>query len=428
MGQDIAIIGGGLSGLAAARELSTQDVPFDLYEADDHVGGRVRTDHIDGFALDRGFQVLLTAYPDARQLFDYEALELGNFYPGALVHLADGDHRLADPFRHPIDGARTLFEPIGTIADKFRIARLRADLVGRSQQERWERPNVSTRRALREEYGFTDNIIRTFFEPFIGGITLDGELEASRRMFDFVFTMFSTGHAALPAGGMQQLPDQLAARLPSARLHTNARISAVEPHPDGVTIHPEDGAPESYDAAILAIPPWELETVVEHPDLADHTDRPHRSVQCVYFSAPTSPLADPLLMLNGRRDGPINNLSVPSDIADDYAPDGQSLVSVAVLEGDASGDGPLHRRVRRQAKAWFGDEVDDWQHLRTYDIERALPDQSPAFMASHRSPRLDENLYLAGDHLETSSIQGALSTGRHAATSAAESAGNNAAA
>jgi len=415
MKADILIVGGGLAGLAAANGLLDAEHDAAVVEAADRLGGRVHTERIDGFALDRGFQVLLTAYPDARCNFDYDDLQLGTFYPGALVFKDGTGHRLGDPFRHFIDGLQTAFQPIGTLADKLRVGRLRADLVNTDLDELARRPNISTQRALRESYGFSDEFIREFFEPFVGGITLDASLQTSRRFFDFVFRMFSTGHAALPAGGMDQLVDQLRDPLPDDNVGTGRRVRDLNRRDGDVIVTYEDGATSHHRAVILAIPPWDLRDVLGD-ESGDWSERPHQRVTSMYFRAPQSPLDDNMLVLDGEREGPINNLAVPSDIADEYAPAGESLISVTILDADDRPRSELTRSVRRQATDWFGPEVQAWEHLETFHIDRALPTQTPEYMETiHRPVHLDDRVFLAGDHRETSSIQGALSSGRRAA-------------
>ncbi|MDX1675707.1 MAG: FAD-dependent oxidoreductase, partial [Longimicrobiales bacterium] len=226
MGQrDVVVVGGGLAGLAAAVGLQAGGLDVQLLEASDRVGGRVRTDGVDGFLLDRGFQVLLTAYPEAGRVLDLEALELRPFHPGARIRVGDAFTRIGDPFRRPADLWPTLRSPVGTLADKLRVARLRARSV-------LQTPGFATRPAYRrlagdaagpagdgsgsttmerlEQEGLSDGMIERFFRPFLGGVFLESELVTSSAFFDFVMAMFSAGSAALPAGGMEAIPRQLA--------------------------------------------------------------------------------------------------------------------------------------------------------------------------------------------------------------------------
>jgi protoporphyrinogen oxidase len=188
----VLIVGGGLAGLCCGIELQKSHIPFKILEADDQIGGRVQTDVVDGFLLDRGFQVLLSAYPECRRMLDYEALKLRRFYPGALIWFEGKFHRITDPWRQPFSALKTVFSPIGTLNDKIRISRLRRKTTSGTLDSLFEHPETSTLLAIKE-MGFSDGMINRFFKPFFGGIFLDRSLETSSRMLEFTFRMFSTG-------------------------------------------------------------------------------------------------------------------------------------------------------------------------------------------------------------------------------------------
>ncbi len=230
---DVLIIGGGLAGLCCALRLHQSGLSFQVLEASDGVGGRVRTDKVEGFLLDRGFQVLLTAYPEARRVLDYDALNLRPFYPGALIRYKGRFHRFADPWRHPIDGIMGLFSPIGTVSDKLKVRKLRQQVLTGSLQDLYNRPETTTLQALRN-LGFSENMIDRFFKPFIGGVFFDPNLGVSSRMFEFGFRMFSMGDTALPSKGMGTIPEQIVARLPEGTVRTEARVESIQE--DGVTL------------------------------------------------------------------------------------------------------------------------------------------------------------------------------------------------
>ncbi|MGI9176122.1 MAG: FAD-dependent oxidoreductase, partial [Rhodothermales bacterium] len=179
---DVLIVGAGLAGLNCARHLHRRGIPFQLLEASDGVGGRVRTDRVDGFLLDRGFQVLLTAYPETRAALDYSALDLRPFYDGALIRTGGRFHRLADPLRRPLDAPATLLAPVGSLLDKLKVGWLRWNVLRGSVEDVFRRPEVTTLDALRHRWGFSEEMIDAFFRPFLGGILLDRDLQASSRM------------------------------------------------------------------------------------------------------------------------------------------------------------------------------------------------------------------------------------------------------
>ena len=403
----VLIIGAGLAGLTCARHLQKKGRSCQIVEASDAVGGRVRTDIVDGFRLDRGFQVMLTAYPETQRELDYEALDLHTFYDGALVRSNGGFHKIADPFRHPFDAPRMLFSPVGTLGDKLRVARARQSLTSRSVAELMAQPETTTEDVLRNRWGFSEVMIDRFFRPFFGGIFFDTELQASSRMFEFIFKMFSEGQAALPANGMQAIPEQIASHLDDGTIQFNTRVEAID---DGTVVlaSGEKMTPESIVVATEAPMANEL--------LGDVQPVEKRSTVCVYYAANESPLDQPILVLNGDGSGPVNNVSVPSDVVPSYAPEGKSLISVVVVGEPESSDEELERSVRQQLIDWFGPAAGGWDHLRNVHVPYALPEQRPPFLSPpERSVRRRSGLYVCGDHTRTASLNGALASGRAAA-------------
>ena len=206
---DTIVIGAGLAGLTCALELRRRGLQVCVLEAADAVGGRVRTDEHEGFLLDRGFQVLLTAYPHAKRYLDYEALELEEFFAGALIYTGRSFEKVADPVRHPVAGVQTLLAKVGTRGDKLRIGQMRARLLVDTLDKIYAREDDDTLTWLRDQ-GFSEEFIDQFFRPFYGGVMLDDELETSSKMLEFTYKMFSDGATALPTRGMGALPEQLA--------------------------------------------------------------------------------------------------------------------------------------------------------------------------------------------------------------------------
>lgn len=407
MTHSVIIVGAGLAGLCCARELHQQGIPFLLLEASDGVGGRVRTDVVEGFRLDRGFQVLLTSYPEARRVLDYDALQLCPFEPGALVRYAGEFHQVTDPWRRPTTALASVLSPIGSLMDKLRVGQLRARTLQGSIADQFSGPDLTTMQDL-QEAGFSASMIERFFRPFLGGIFLESQLATSRNFFHFIFRMFSTGSACLPAQGMEAIPRQLAASLPPESIRLNARVVSVKA--DGVVL--DNG--EKLDAAAVVV-------AVEGPTaaalLGGEIATAGKGVTNLYFAAPTAPIAMPLLVLNGDGEdgGPINNLCVPTVVAPAYGPRDQSLVSVTVL-GVNHDPAQIETAVRQQLTTWFGTSVAAWRHLRTYDIPYALPRQEPPALAKPERPvRWQTGIYLCGDHRDTGSIQGAMVSGRRAA-------------
>lgn len=402
---DVCIVGGGLAGLACAIELLRNDVSFSLVEAEDGPGGRVRTDLFEGYRLDRGFQILLLAYPETRRLLDYPALDLRTFEPGALVHVDGAMHRVADPLRRPFSLPATLRAPIGSLSDKIRLGLLSLRLRAGPARDLLHSPDGTTLEALRDA-GFSQKMIDRFFAPFLGGIQLDPNLEVTRRRFAIIFRMLAIGDTALPARGMGEIPAQLAARLPAGSVRYRARAAAIE----GNAVRLENGTSVRARKVVVATDGPAAARLLGLDPV------PGRPATCIYFSAPRAPYPGRLLALEGER-GPVRNLIVPTNLSPDYAPAGRALISAAVLEplgreSPGARDTPdeLVERALRQLGDWFGDEVREWSFLRTYRIAHGHPDQRPPFQPK-QSVRIEEDRYVCGDHRDTASIQGALYSG-----------------
>ena len=399
MGDDtVVVVGAGLAGLACATALHHAGRPVRVLEAGDGVGGRVRTDIVDGFRLDRGFQILLTAYPEANRQLDLAALDLQRFEPGALVQLERDRSVLADPVRAPSRLLDTARSPAATPLDKLRLARLRHRLRATHPADLLRGADVSTREALAEA-GFSERVLTRFFAPLFGGIQLDPALETSNRMFEVIFRMLADGDAAVPAAGMQAIPDQLAARLPAGVIELGRRARAVAA--DHVTT--DDGT----------VPASAVVVAVEGPAAADLLDLPpvaSKPAGAVYFAADEPPIDERLVVLDGSG-GPVLNAAVMTNVAPTYAPEGRHLV-VAALPGVVDGD--LEAIARRSFRRWWGAGVDRWEHLGTYRIAHGQPGQSPPFHPK-RSVTTARGVFVCGDHRDTASIQGALHSGRRCA-------------
>ena len=402
----VIIVGGGIAGLACARRLNGRGVTVRVLEATGRVGGRVKTDRKDGFLLDRGFQVLQTAYPEARRVLDYQRLDLRHFAPGAMVHIGGRFYSLADPLRRPGALLDTLTAPIGSITDRLRLLRLARRVTHGPLDSLFRQPESTAMQFLRAE-GFSDTMIRRFFTPFFGGVCLDPQIQASSRVLQYVLRMFARGEAALPAGGMQQIPLQIAADLPKARLLTDMRVRQVRS--DGVTL--DDGTVMPARAVVVATEAPETENLLGLP----HTSRSIAET-CLYFSCDQAAWHPAFLMLNGEGRGPINNIAFPSRVSSQYAPAGKSLVSVVVLGNPDGGEAALTDRVRAQLVDWFGPQAGDWVHLQTYRITHALPDQSPPTPnPTSPDPRVRPGVFVCGEHGSLPGIQWALVSGRLAA-------------
>ncbi len=400
------IIGAGLSGLSCAYHLKKAGVDFTILESSDDVGGRVRSDVVEGFVLDRGFQVLLTAYPDARELLDFDKLDLKSFVPGAIVRFNGEFHTVADPWRRPADCLKSVFNPIGTWKDKLLIAKMRQNVIKTPLRSLYERKDQTTISFL-HQFGFSNNIINRFFRPFFGGVFFDRSLSTSSKMLEFTFRMFSLGDTSLPTGGMGAISKQLFEKIGSSKVRFNSPVKELRSN----SVLLEDGAVILTDAIVVATEGPEASRL-----LRKEMVQKMRSTRCIYFAAKKAPMSAPMLVLNGEETELINNLCIPSNVNSSYAPKGQSLISVTVIGRDDLKDVDLEMAVLKQLEAWYGKEVSSWRHLKTYNIKIGLPDYGDLSLAEvEKKVRIVKGTYVCGDHRDTASIQGALSSGKRAA-------------
>lgn len=405
----IVIVGAGLAGLACARTLYENNIDFLLVEGANDVGGRIQTDIVNGFQLDRGFQVLQTAYPEAQRVLDYPTLKLHSFAPGAWIRTSGKFVKMADPWRRPTEALSTLFNGVGRFRDRFKLAKLRHHVTHSSVQSLWNETDSTTHDYLRHSVGLSDDMIERFFRPWFSGVFFEKDLATSSRFFRFVFRMFAMGDAAVPEKGMGAIPKQLAEGLPSECIMLSSRVRSVE---EGIRL--ATGERINARAIVLA---------VEGPEAARLTrglvTQPiSRSTTCYYFAVSLPPFHEPLLVLNGEKQGPINNLAVISNVAPSYAPSGQSLISASIIGAYADADTSVDEEMRRQLRDWYGSEVDRWELLRRYDIAHALPAQPAHFRDGGAvESRISSGLYHCGDYCETTSINGALLSGRKTAES-----------
>ncbi len=402
---DVAIVGAGLAGLTCAQDLTRAGLQCSVLEASDGVGGRVRTDAVDGFLLDRGFQILLSAYPQVKQRIDTAALNVGHFEPGALVRKADGGmHRISDPLRRPLRLGSALRSSVGSLPDKLRAGRLVLDVRTHSVRELLRRPDMSTADRL-SRAGLSNEYISEFWGPLFAGIQLDPDLEVSSRRFDTILRMIAAGSTGLPREGMGAIPEQLAQSLPSDTVRLHAPADSVEP---GAVVL-RGGERVRARAVVVATDGPAAKRLL--PRRVE--DPGSRAAACCWFSASTAPAAGPTLMLEGAGKGPALNVVVMSEVQPSYAPAGRALVAAAV-PGPSALDPKLDDRVRDQLADWFGSTTADWTHLRTDVIPHGQPLQRPP-LNTKQSVTLGQGLFVCGDHRDTASIQGAMFSGERTA-------------
>ena len=445
----VAIAGGGLSGLVAARHLAEAGFDVQLFERDPAFGGRVRSIDKDGFVLDRGFQVLLTEYPAAQRELDYDALDLKRFPPGVVLASPNSRVTLGDPLRDLSALSQAIFSRAMTTRDKLLALKLRRQLARTPDEQLLEDDGRTIREGL-SEFDFSARFIDRIAAPLYGGITFDRSLSASMGVFNYTFEKFSAGHAAVPATGMQAIPDQLAerARNAGATLHLNTRVETIaETEDDSADEGGRARRPSTHDA-----PLWKRETLIENgnsrtggaltvdlgrealavdavvvatdpataQELTGVESIPTESRGCItqYYSLPAArelPINGHLVLNAGGTEP--NHVVAHSQVAPGHAPVGQTLLSATFLGTSDEPDSALAGKTQAALSAWFPEMVfDDLEPIHTERIPFAQLTQPPGFSAQRPDPRApDGPVVLAGDYTQWSSIQGALESGRQAA-------------
>ncbi|MFF8946093.1 NAD(P)/FAD-dependent oxidoreductase [Streptomyces sp. NPDC014864] len=396
---DVLVIGAGAAGLACARDLLAGGLDVRVLEASDGVGGPVRSDRVDGFVVDRGFQVFNTSYPQVRRRLTLRDLRLRPFTPGVLIHTDRGRLRFTDPTRRPGTLSGLLPGRLAGPRDLLALGVLSGrDLLGPVE---WvKRSEDRTTRTALAAAGFSDVFVERFFRPFLSGVFLEDELETSSRFFHLVWRSMLRGTQCLPAEGIGAVPRALAGALPAGLVQPETAVERLTA--DGAET--AAGALFPARAVVVATGPGPAAALLPGLDLP-----PYRVVTTYYHVAPRSPLGEPTLLVDERRR--VLNTCVLSDVVPEYAPAGSALVATSVLGPDAEG---RERSVRAALSDLYGTGAGDWQLLTVRTITDALPAMPPP-QPLLRTSRTAPGRYVCGDHRATGSVQGALASGARAA-------------
>ncbi|MCH0564202.1 MULTISPECIES: NAD(P)/FAD-dependent oxidoreductase [unclassified Streptomyces] len=396
---DVLVVGAGVAGLACARDLLAAGVDVRVVEASDAVGGRMRTDRVDGFVVDRGFQVFNTSYPQVRRRLTLRDLRLRPFTPGVLVHAESGRMRFSDPTRRP--GALPELLP-GRLAGPRDLLALGL-LSGRDMlaPPRWLKAagDTTTRTALADA-GFSDAFVQRFFRPFLSGVFLEDELETSGRFFHLVWRSMLRGTLCLPGDGVGAVPRALAAALPKGTVRLETPVERLTP--DGALT--ANGRELPARTVVVATGPGPVAGLL--PGVAVPA---YRVVTTYYHVAERSPLGEPTLLVDTRRR--FLNTCVLSEVVRGHAPPGHALVATSVLGHDTEG---RERVVRGAVGEAYGTGTDSWDLLTVRTVTDALPAMPPPQPLS-RTTRVGPGRHVCGDHRATGSVQGAMASGARAA-------------
>ena len=398
----IYIIGAGVSGLIAAKVLENSGYAPVVLEATDRAGGRVKTDLIDGFQLDHGFQVLLSSYPAAQKYLDFNALELQELRSGAVIFKNGKQQVIGDPLRDISTLFSTLFSGIGTLSDKFKIFQLNLKLKNKSIEAIFSSDEISTKVYLKE-FGFSSQIITQFFTPFFTGIFLENELTTSSRMFEFVFKMFGEGLAVLPKGGIEEISKQLVSNLKHTTFQYNTQVSSVSD--DEIVLH--TGEKLTSTATIIATDASKLVRDAPSKNLI------WKSCQTLYFTANKRVIEKPMIGLVSKKDSLINNIFYHTSVAT-HSNNTEELLSVTVVKEHQLTEEQLIATVTKQLQEEC--TIDHLTFLAVYHIKKALPDlKDIKYEVSPSETQLSSGIFLAGDVQLNGSLNAAMIAGEKAA-------------
>ena len=398
----IHIIGGGISGLIAARVLEEHGLSATIIEATDRLGGRVKTDVVDGYSLDHGFQVLLTAYPAAKKYLDFDALALQEFLPGSAIFKNGKQKIIGDPLRNLSLLLPTLFSGIGTVNDKLKILALNRRLKKKSIQNIFAEKEQTTHVYL-ENIGFSKAIITNFFTPFFSGIFLENKLETSSRMFEFVYKMFGEGNAALPKDGIQAIPKQLFEKLKSTTYVFNTKVKSVE----NGSIKLESGETLKSNFTIIATQASGLVSNLKNQATL------WKSCDTLYFEVAKREIKKPLIGLIAMHNALINNIFYHTSLQTS-ATALKELLSVTVIDKQNLTNKQLVTEVQKELKELCN--IDSCTFIKQYNIPMALPNlQDIQYEMLPSETRLTETIFLAGDTQLNGSLNAAMIAGERAA-------------
>lgn len=404
----IHIIGAGISGLIAAKVLEDNGYKPTIIEATDRVGGRVKTDIVEGYQLDHGFQVLLTAYPSAQKYLNFEALELQHFLPGAAIFNNGSKKTIGDPLRNMSLLFPTMLSGIGTFSDKLKILKLNSLLKKTTLAEIFAKAEKTTLQYLLD-FGFSEEMIALFFKPFFSGIFLEPELETSSRMFEFVYKMFGEGFATLPKAGIEGIPKQLKANLKQTTFQFNTKVKSVED--DKIIL--EDGIELESDFTIIATEASKLIANLKNKETE------WKSCDTLYFETNTRTITKPLIGLIADSDALINNIFYHTSVESKSVGKNELLSVTVVKEHVLSSEG-LKIHVQKELQNYCG--IDSCTFIKHYVIPQALPKlDGLQYEMLPSETKLTNQIFLAGDIQLNGSLNAAMISGEKAALNVVQS-------
>ncbi|RAP31766.1 hypothetical protein DID78_00385, partial [Candidatus Marinamargulisbacteria bacterium SCGC AG-343-D04] len=380
---DIVIIGGGLAGLTAAKTLEEHNINYILLEKNSTIGGKQRTDTLDGFQCDHGFQVLSTAYPEAKKTLDLDTLRLKPFSRDAYCYNGSGFTRIAHPFENIITNITAIHRKLLTPKDLFIFSKLAFSLLKKSTSEILESTEKSTLDYWKT-LGFSSSCIYYFLSPFFKGIFLDNTLTTSSRLWLYYFKQFLIGKACIPEQGIQAIPEQIASHCSPNSIKTGHEVLSIEKN----TLHIKNADSIKSKLIICATSNPAASTLFHFKKI------PYQSVSCFYFETSEPLIKHKGLHLDGSK-GLINNFHSVTHVNPIASPKNKYLLSFSAIPEYP--ERIIHENeIKKDAQRYFGNQTETWNFVNKYLIKEAVPVQQHVY-SSIRTNLNTDHILMSGD-------------------------------
>ena len=390
---DVLIVGAGVAGITCALRCQEMGMNFLIIEKNDRVGGRLGSIYEDGYIFDIGFQVFNSSYHETKKFLDLNQLALRFFKPGAAIFSNNKFKIISDPVRDLSKTFNTLFSDITTLADKFRILKLKFELAKYSI-EKDKSKDVETLVFLKN-YGFSEQIISNFFTPFFAGVFLEKKLKTSSKFFKYVFSKFGSGLASLPLKGMQEIPKNMLRNINQNNIKLNCELELITNEKkiklkNGPMIHPNQ--------VILT---GNSQQLIYNKSLH------YNSVKTLYFSSNDLPRYSDYIHIFPE-ENIINNVAFLTSISPHYSKNKDNLLSVSIIQKTKASETDLKNYVKDRLENIYGGE---FNFLKYFDIEQATISHPVNSFGNNIKNYADKGIYFSGDNLVHGSIEGAVISG-----------------
>ena len=389
---DVLIIGAGISGITCAAKCQEKNLDFILIEKDKRPGGRLGSIYEDGYTFDIGFQVFNSSYNITKSLLNLNQIKLQYFKPGALIHNDNHFEIISDPIRDIGQTFNTLFSSIPTLKDKLKILKLKFSLLNYSIEK--DRSEDTETRIYLQKFGFSENMINSFFSPFFAGVFLERKLNTSSKFFKYVFSKLSKGYASLPLNGMQEIPNNILRNIDKNKIFFDSDVEEVCTNKQV----------KLSSGQILK--PSRIILTGASQNLINKVNVKKNSVKTLYFKTDSKPNCSKYIHIFPDEKY-INNIAFLTSISDQYSVNNDILLSVSIIKTDLSQTKLISHVLDRLKNIYGGNFV----LLKYFDIQQATIYQPKNYFNKKSTHKLQDDIYFCGDNMVHGSIEGAVISG-----------------